>query len=178
MNLWIKGLQICERENFIITWSQLETCFNTLEDGKLLYKYKQLTSYEDFITDLIISETFNYFITSTQFGHIIVFKLDAKRKPIHYFNGHTKTVTSLCNHPISTMFISASNDNTIRIWCLDKFTELYKFKLPEGLTNIKLMNSEKFACFYNDAIKIGKLRHLAKSFANPNAFIVKIGKCF
>ena len=76
------------------------------------------------------------------------------------------------------MFISASNDNTIRIWCLDKFTELYRFKLPEGLTNIKLMNSEKFACFYNDAIKIGKLRHLAKSFANPNAFIVKIGKCF
>jgi WD40 repeat protein len=69
----------------------------------------------------------------------------SKRKLIHSYNGHTKKVTSLCTHPINTMFISASLDNTVRIWCLDKFTELYCFNLIAGLTNIKLLNDKLFA---------------------------------
>lgn len=30
-------------------------CFNDLKSGKLINKYKGLSSYEDYITDLIIS---------------------------------------------------------------------------------------------------------------------------
>lgn len=120
MPLWVKGLKVDEKEGIIFTWSQLKTCFNDISSGKLLFKYKSLTTYEDYITDLILSDEFRYFITSTQFGHILVWKLSHHRKLIHSFPGHTKTVTSLSNHPNQpTLFISASNDNTIRIWCLD-----------------------------------------------------------
>ena len=49
---------------------------------------------------------------------------------IHSFGGHSKTVTSLSIHPKQrTLFISASNDNTIRIWCLDVL--LFNFILIE-----------------------------------------------
>ena len=136
-----------------------------------------MTTYEDYITDLILSDEFRYFITSTYFGHIFVWKLTIHRKLIHSYGGHTKTVTSLSNHPTQpTLFISASNDNTIRIWCLDvrffnlillkKFSELYCFELQAGINNIKMMSERIFACFYNDAIKIGELHHLALSFTN------------
>jgi WD40 repeat protein len=174
-----------------------------LQDGSKIAKYHNLTSYEDYITDLIISEEFKYFITSTMFGQIYVWKLNirarlpdkdgkygdevdvklgknlkSKSKLIHSYTGHTKKVTSLVNHPINTIFISASLDNTVRIWCLDKFTELYCFNLVAGLTNIKLLNDKLFACFYYDKIKICRLQHLAQSFCNPNSKVKKIAKCF
>ncbi len=85
----------------------------------------------------------------------------------------------MSNHPQSnTLFISSSNDCTIRIWCLDKFTELYCFELPAGLTNIKLMNNKTFAAVYADAIKIGHIHHLALSFCNSRSNIRYITKCF
>lgn len=129
-------------------------------------KYHSLTSKEDYITDLIISEEFKYFITSTVFGQIYVWKLNVrstfinfdgldeekrfqtmktKRKLIHSYTGHTKKVTSLAPHSNNTLFISASLDNTVRIWCLDKFIELYCFELDAGLTNIVLLNDKLFA---------------------------------
>jgi WD40 repeat protein len=81
-------------------WSQKHTCFNDLSTGKLIYRYNQLTSKEDYITDMILSDEYKYFITSTQFGHIYVWKLSKKKgNKIHSFVGHTKTVTSLSLHP-------------------------------------------------------------------------------
>lgn len=105
MPLWVKGLKVDTNlriescQGVIFTWSQLKTCFNELANGKNLFKFKSLTTYEDYITDLILSEEFKYFITSTHFGHIFVWKLSKHRKLIHSFNGHTKIVTSLNNHP-------------------------------------------------------------------------------
>lgn len=99
MPQWIKGLKVDEHEGCIFTWSQLQTCFNDLSSGKILFKYKSLTTYEDYITDLILSDEFRYFITSTYFGHIFVWKLTMHRKLIHTFSGHTKAVTSLSTHP-------------------------------------------------------------------------------
>ena len=72
---WIKGLKVDESEGMIFWWSQEVTCFNLLEDGSRVAKYNSLTSYEDYITDLIISDEFKYFITSTMFGQIYVWKL-------------------------------------------------------------------------------------------------------
>ena len=70
--------------------------------------------------------------------------------------------------------MSASNDNTIRIFSLDKFSELYSFILPAGVTNVSLLNDRIFACFYNDCINIGKLHHLALSFHSAKVDIKKI----
>lgn len=163
---WLKGLKIDEKGGMMFFWSQETTCFNKLDTGDCIGKYHSLTSKEDFITDLIISEEFKYFITSTVFGQIYVWKLNVKstfsttdppntvkqeknmktkRKLIHSFTGHTKKVTSLANHPNNTMFISASLDSTVRIWCLDKFIELYCFNLTSGITHITLLSDKLFA---------------------------------
>ena len=172
-----------------------------LEDGSKIAKYHGLTSYETYITDLIISDEFKYFITSTMFGEIYVWKLNVrtklpnkegkygdevdsnapkvtktKRKIIHSFSGHTKKVTSLMNHSNKTMFISASLDNTVRIWCLDKFTELYCFNLLAGLTDIKILNDKLFVCSYIDKIKVCRLQHFAQSFSSSNSKVKEIGK--
>jgi WD40 repeat protein len=178
MPLWIKGLKVNEKQNIIFSWSQLKACFNDL-NGKILYRYKKLTTYEDYITDLIVSEKYKYFVTSTFSGSVIVWKLQRKKEMIHSFNAHTKSVTSLQEIPDQpTLFLSASNDNTIRIFSLDKFTELYSFILPAGVTNIHLLSEKIFACFYNDQIKIGKLHHLALSFHSSNIEVKQIKKMF
>ena len=74
MPLWIKGLKVNTKQNVIFSWSQLKVCFNDLS-GKILFRYKKLTSYEDCITDIFVSEKYKYFVTSTQSGQIIVWKL-------------------------------------------------------------------------------------------------------
>ncbi|CAI2378645.1 unnamed protein product [Moneuplotes crassus] len=196
---WLKGLKVVENEGMIFSWSQEVTCFNRLDNADIVGKYHSLTSKEDYITDLIISEEFKYFITSTVFGQIYVWKLNVrgsyisfddiddatrfknmktKRKLIHSYSGHSKKVTSLAPHPNNTSFISASLDNTVRVWCLDKFIELYCFEVNAGLSNILLLNDKLFACFYYDKIKILKLQHLASSFCNPNSVIKKVGACY
>jgi WD40 repeat protein len=98
MPLWIKGLKVSEKQNLIFTWSQLKACFNDLE-GKNLFRYKKLTNYEDIITDVLVSEKFKYFITSTLSGSVIIWKLQKKKELIHSFNVHTKQVTSLMEIP-------------------------------------------------------------------------------
>jgi len=94
MPLWIKGLKVNEKQNIIFTWSQLKACFNDM-DGKILFRYKQLTTYEDYITDLLVSDKYKYFVTSTFSGSVIVWKLQKKKEIIHAFNVHSKSVTSL-----------------------------------------------------------------------------------
>jgi len=140
----------------------VQTCFNDIEDGKLVFKYKGLTAYEDYITDLIISDIYKYFLTSTYKGQIYVWKLAEDKKLIHTFKNHAWTVTSLVNHPDKNLFISSSIDNTIWIWCLDKFVEIYCFNLVSGLLNSKLLSDSKFALFYDDRVEIGELNHLAR----------------
>ena len=48
-------------------WSQMKVCINQI-DGKILNKYKKLTSYENHITDIFVSQKYNYFVCSTFTG--------------------------------------------------------------------------------------------------------------
>ncbi len=74
---WLKGMKVDEKEGRIYTWNQVRTFFNDLnsKDKKMIYKFKGLTPYEDYITDLITSDIYKYFITSTYKGSILVWKL-------------------------------------------------------------------------------------------------------
>jgi COMPASS component SWD2 len=49
---------------------------------------------------------------------------------IRYFRGHTMGITSLSMNPVNDMFISASNDETIRLWDLSSPNSLGKVNLP------------------------------------------------
>jgi len=74
--------------------------------------------------------------------------------------------------------MSASNDSTIKIFSLDKFTELYSFILPAGASNINLISEKMFACFYGNQIRVGKMLHIALNFYSSKIEVRKICKIF
>ena len=135
-------------------------------NGKLIYKYKNLTKYEDPITDVLLNTTYKYFITSTQQGNLFVWKYQKQKELVHQFDGHLKAVTSLQNvQGQPNAFISASIDNSIRIHSLDSFQELYCYKLDAGVTHVRLIDHQRFACVYNYGIvRLGELQNRAKLF--------------
>ena len=58
--------------------------------------------------------------------YIIYYKLDRQitvkntvSDEIFYLSGHTEMITSLIYNPILQQIVSASKDNTIRIWCIE-----------------------------------------------------------
>jgi hypothetical protein len=77
--MWIKGLKINSSEGILYLWSQERLHFNCMKTGKLLSQYKNLTSQEDHITDILVLESYRYFVTSTQFGHLLVRKISSKK---------------------------------------------------------------------------------------------------
>jgi WD40 repeat protein len=120
MPLWVKGITVIERDGLIFTWSQLEATFHNTE-GKLIFKYKALSAFEDYITDVIVKMESKVFITSTLSGQISVWKYQKEKELLHQFTGHTNKVTSMKSFPgRADLFISASNDNSIRVHSLDK----------------------------------------------------------
>lgn len=179
MPLWIKGLKIERSMGVIVTWSQLTLTFNEL-DGKLIYLYKNLTDFEDCITDVLLSEIFRCFITATAKGNILVWKYWQTKQLLYNFESHSGAVTSLQSidsHP--DLILSGSVDHTIRIMSLEKYQELYLFKLAPGLSQVRFFSKKVFACiFNNNQIKIGRLNQIAHSFKTSNSKIRQISKCF
>jgi WD40 repeat protein len=113
--LWTKGFKVIIEENWLVSWSQLKLTIHDL-DGKLLHKYQNLTAYEDFITDFLVSRKYKYFITSTNQGNIFVWKIGNQKEMIHHFQNQASKVTSMQPMPGQpNIFISASNDHTIRL---------------------------------------------------------------
>ena len=179
MPLWIKGLKIMKANECIFSWSQMKATFHDM-NGKLIFKYKNLTKYEDHITDVLLNMKYKYFITSTQQGNLFVWKYQKEKELVHQFDGHLKAVTSLQNvKGQSSAFISASIDNSIRIHSLDNFQELYCFKLTAGVTHVKLIDHQRFACVYNHGtVRLGELQNRARLFHQSQNEVVKIMKCF
>ena len=121
MPLWIKGLKLVPEHKCIFSWSQLKATFHDT-DGKLIFKYKNLTKYEDYITDVLVNMKYRYFITSTTFGNVMVWKYQKEKALVHQFEGHLKAVTSMANlRGQLSGFVTASVDNTIRINSLGTF---------------------------------------------------------
>lgn len=80
-----------------------------------------MTIKENFITDVILFNDYQAFITGTQYGELIAWKWGSDEKRlVHNFTGHLKTISHLMAHPTKlNLFVSASLDNTIKIWCMD-----------------------------------------------------------
>ena len=115
--------------------------------------YTDLTTKEDFVTDVIIFNQLKYICIATNFGNIKVFKWDSKKqtkKIIQTLKGHTRAISSMMYIPPRKVkrsqlnnkaafvdevlqdqfsFVSASLDGSIRIWCLEKLIELFNFNL-------------------------------------------------
>ena len=150
MGDWVKGIKIDVEENLIFAWNHEAVCFYSLrgnfeyQPGQIEMKYDELNMKEDYITDLLLFGESKSFLTSTQFGNINAWKQKEAKKLIHQFTGHIKTVTSLMRHPrYTSVFVSASLDNTIRVWCIEvnlplifirhqRLVELYCFDLNKN----------------------------------------------
>lgn len=105
-----------------------------------------MTNFEDYFTDVILNDRYNYFVTSTISGLIHVWKFYATKTLVHTFKVHASKVTSLGKHPLnSTYIVSASNDSTIKILSLEKFSVLYSLNLQAGASYVKLLSETHFA---------------------------------
>ena len=71
MTEWVKGLKVDVKHNLICAWDQQTVCFyalnsdNRLQQGDVIYKYDELTSKENFITDILLFMDHKYFVTAT-----------------------------------------------------------------------------------------------------------------
>ena len=162
--MWVKGMSILESQNIIFTWSQQNFTVHDL-DGKLIFQIKGLTEYENYITDVIYFSKYNYFVTSCMRGQIYCWKFKDQRELIHEFEHHSNQVTSLQLHPGQPdLFISASNDNSIRVHCIKNFITIYTFKIDAGVNFVKMLNEKVFAAVYSKDIQIGVLPHIGVPF--------------
>ena len=117
---WAKGLKMDKAMNLLFCWSKTQICFTTLDKLKRFLVFENLTSEEDFITDVLLAERFKYFITGTYRGNLYVRKLTEDKDLVHHFNMHTKAITSLAPHQSNrNLFFSASKDFSVKMWCLD-----------------------------------------------------------
>lgn len=144
--------------------------------------FTDLTSREDYITDLLLFNHLHYIVISTCYGNIRIYKWDSKnrtKKYIHTLKGHTRAITSLFAIPPRKTYktqnnnkawfsketmeqstvVSAGVDGTIRIWCLEKLIELYSFDLHnQGLgyqgeiMHVQLLSDKIFSVFAKDHV--------------------------
>lgn len=109
------------------------------EDDDAYLKNVQPRQDADFITDVLIYNPMHYFVVSTSLGHMQVFKWDFKqvtKQLMHTFKGHSRSVTQMKRIRDSySSFVSASMDGSIRVWCLDKFIQLYTFQTEQVQSN-------------------------------------------
>lgn len=71
MLLWAKGLKLDLANQMIISWDQTRLAFNKLKGGEIIYSYKDMTTVENYITDvLVVKKPFKYFVTGTYSGQV------------------------------------------------------------------------------------------------------------
>ena len=91
--------------------------------GRLSFCADELLPEENFVTDVLINIDYNYYITGTQSGEIIVWKFDEPRDnrkpikvsekdkgPVHRFSGHIKAVKSIV--PVTDTAYKSKNNSS------------------------------------------------------------------
>jgi hypothetical protein len=165
---WSKGLIVDEINQLIITWtngrykdktnsevipdSKVNFSKLSFKTGDLVSDMSNLTDGEEVILDVKLFIDFRYFLTSTNFGNILVWKYqpngkyDSNRRLIHNFSGHMqKPVTSIMPFKKSNhLFLSVSKDCTARIWSIQSFQHLYTFFLPGHIKFIEIMSGAAY----------------------------------
>lgn len=82
------------------------------------------------ITDVLVTSEHEYFLAGTYNGTICLYKVSQPTRLLHVYEGHIKSILALNHHTHSDFFISASSDNTVRVWNYNSFSQIYVFKLP------------------------------------------------
>ena len=104
---------------------------------------------------------YRYIVICSKQAKLQVYKWAAIASLVTEFKGMDRPIKGLARHPNRVnQFVTAGLDQTIRIWCLEKFTCQYVLKVPFEIKNIILLDNLQFACFERNQIQIGKLRDI------------------
>jgi WD40 repeat protein len=133
--------------------------------------FKDFFKDENAITDVFIHNENGYFVTSTNLGLIIVWKMSTSKKLLHTFKGHFKEVTSLMpNSKNSSLFYSSSLDCTIKIWSIDKFQMLYSFDCSNSIQFISIFRNggDKVVSSSKGRVTLFSINFMAENYLSPD----------
>jgi WD40 repeat protein len=108
-------MRLFKEQGYFVAWNEETVNFYEFPNGDASSKklcsvlmtipcavYEDLTTKEDFVTDVLIFNELKYICIATNFGNIKVFKWDPKKrtkKIIQTLKGHTRAITSLMYIP-------------------------------------------------------------------------------
>ncbi|KAG5282638.1 hypothetical protein AALO_G00058190 [Alosa alosa] len=79
---------------------------------------------------------------------------------LHVFHGHNRPITSLILHPTTpAIFISASFDCSIRLWCLNSLTQIISIPCLEGVVGLGLTEENLMFSWSLRTVQLYHLNH-------------------
>ena len=133
---------------------------NLSSAGELLCLYKDLSDKDEKILDILLYSQLKFFVVATTEGSIYVFnyapngQVEANRMLIHTFTDHYKSVPSLAKiERYPNLLISASYDQSIRIWSLTTLSLQYTLEIPSNLTYLRITDDAHYIlCGKSDGV--------------------------
>jgi WD40 repeat protein len=133
---------------------------NLSSAGELLCLYKDLSDKDEKILDILLYSNLKFFVVATTEGNIYVFnyapngQVEANRMLIHTFTDHYKSVPSLAKiERYPNLLISASYDQSIRIWSLTTLSLQYTLEIPSNLTYLRITDDAHYIlCGKSDGV--------------------------
>ena len=133
---------------------------NLSSAGELLCLYKDLSDKDEKILDILLYSQLKFFVVATTEGSIYVFnyapngQVEANRMLIHTFTEHYKSVPSLAKiERYPNLLISASYDQSIRIWSLTTLSLQYTLEIPSNLTYLRITDDAHYIlCGKSDGV--------------------------
>ena len=106
--------------DLLFAWSNEETSVYNLA-GELHFTFDDLIEEsDDQINDLLYMPKYRYVVLCSEMGKLIVYKWGKEKAVVTAFKGMTRPIKGLTRHSDRVnQFLTASVDQTIRIWCLE-----------------------------------------------------------
>ncbi|XP_052816853.1 uncharacterized protein LOC128243253 isoform X2 [Mya arenaria] len=140
-------------------------------DGKQLSYRKNL--HERDITAMTYFNPLKYLVTGALDGTIKIW--DNRWHVQMVFVGHTARVNAIDIYPHGSAIISASSDNTIRVWNLDTCDEVDRAVLKEPVFNLQTtLDYDTFFTFTGRTVDMWQIQHLYQIHTSIGQRILKI----
>eukprot|EP00794_Sanderia_malayensis_P018922 gene18922-20826_t len=132
-----------------------------LADGKLIAHMAELHRRD--ITDLLFYQPFKVLITCAIDGSIKVWDESWNLKSV--FIGHTSVVNSLSAYQKSPLFVSGSDDGTMRLWNIDTSEEIDCINTGHAVKGMcKKFGEDSFYSFTDDSLTFWKINTVYSIF--------------
>ena len=89
---------------------------------------------------------------------------------VHILQAHHCTVINILVHPNQPILISASMDGTIRLWCLNTFTQVDRLAVDATIESLSFSHDGRFI-MYNTIDRVNKFETPLEIFKlNPRSY--------